>query len=134
MDEDNKLLFEGEKSKSLIQPAIESGPVFYCYRANGGIKFGSSFLNKKGERPLSYKCGVPNHGIHSILHMRKIDIQLVCLNIKRKYNIKGRREHADGSLDEFLTFVFDYCDLLGINYKEVSRDKLLEINLYLKRY
>ena len=106
--------------------------MLYGYECNKKVKFGTSFCNKNGQRPKSYKTSVPNLTIGFVVYSSKDNLQKLNKAIKNRFKIKGKNEHLDDEISELEKFVFDYLDLMKFEYKKENIHQLTLLNIYLK--
>jgi hypothetical protein len=106
--------------------------LLYGYECNNKVKFGSSFCNKNGQRPKSHKTSVPNLAIGFVVYSSKENLKELNKVIKIRFKTKGKNEHVNCKISELEKFVFDYLDLMKLNYKKEDIHQLTLLNIYLR--
>jgi len=121
-----KLLGKGQDVPLILGPCL-----LYAYTCNEMVKFGTSFTNKKGERPKSHRTSVPNLALGFVIYGLKEHLQKVNREIKARFNITGK-EHARCTIEEMEDFVRNYMELMNYPYKQESVHTLRKLHIFLK--
>lgn len=105
--------------------------LLYAYECNNKVKFGTSFKNKKGQRPKSHRTSVPNFAIGFVIYAEKKHLQSFNNAVKQnlKFDVKG--EFAGCSIEEFEYFTLQYFKTMGwkCHKENIQKIKLLNISL-----
>lgn len=117
------------KNTPIIVDLILGTNLFYAYWCNNRTKFGTSYTNKKGERPKSHKTSVPNLCIGFVVYASKKNLQELCRQVKKRFN--SETEHVDCSVETLEAFVIDYCRLMNWEYVREDIHRLKLLNIYL---
>ena len=110
---------------------LDNGAYVYGYICNGLLKASDSLKNISGLhlRTLSHSSSVPALQYDYIIYMDKVHVIKFRTLFKQKFPRKEcNKEHFDCSSEEAEKFILDYCNLLGWEYKCVSKKKLAVYN------
>jgi hypothetical protein len=117
-----------------IEVFLTGGPhLFYAYPCNGGVKFGTSYLNKNGARPKFHKGSVPNFAIGFVIYSEKRYLQLLNTAIKTKFRIVGNNERINCTLLEMQNFVTQYLKLMDFDFKKEDGHLIDLLNIFLRK-
>jgi len=123
-----------QKQKDALRnstPALKlshSGPYMYAFSCNTGTKFGTSYVNKDGQRLKAHKISVVQLQVGFILFASKEDLQFLNLSIKKKFKLVTV-EHLYCDVNTLERFLLEFITLMDIKYVLETKHALSLINI-----
>ena len=105
--------------------------LLYAYKCNDKVKFGTSFKNKKGQRPKSHRTSVPNFAIGFVIYAEKGHLISFNNAVKQNLNFDIKGEFAECSIEEFEYFTLQYFKMMRWRYLREDIQKIKLLNIYL---